>query len=260
MQRTRIIIILLIFTLVSGLGNAIECQGASSGKKTVKKSGKCWKRVTWVDRTTSMGDGTRAPVYVRSDLPVCMDFEKVLNTTCEQPKKLKCNWTLPPEEKKFQKLKWLPLNTKEYWPLIKDIRVSGVREDQREIVWAQDGARTEKLFEEGKRALSTTWVDLDGDKHAELVVRDDDIPCQKDSGASFDVMNPKTVRLDWNYSQLVFDVNASNEGGEIMLYNGKAYMFKYERYDGDTVYIYEGYPNSSLNICQFRYQRGGKKK
>ena len=87
---------------------------------------KCWKR---------QEPGTDRFSTITGDECVCRAFEQVLNTTCEPPKKLECNWTLPPGEKRFKKLGWVQVDPKEYWGLIKDLNVSCIRDDLREELW-----------------------------------------------------------------------------------------------------------------------------
>jgi len=84
------------------------------------------------------------------------------------------------------------------------------------------------------------------------VVRYDLIPCYETPGSIFGVMDPKTKRLDWRFENLFLNINA-REGAEIMLYNGKAYMFGWES-AWKIVMLYEG----RRNICRFEYVKEDK--
>jgi hypothetical protein len=233
-------VMLLGLSLVVQPAFAEEKQGAKS-KKTTAQSEKCWKRVK--------------PFEGTGNAPVCVAFEKLLNTTCEPPEKLKCNWSLPVGEKRFKKLKWLPLDWKEYLELIGDINKSGVREDMREGLWKKEEPRILKLFEEGKRSIAITTVDIDHDGNKEQIVRYDLIPCNETPGVMFGVMLPETKRLDWRFEHLLNTANAS-EGAEIMLFDGRAFMFGWD-YAWKQVDIWEGFPYGRLNVCTFKYIKGG---
>jgi hypothetical protein len=247
-MRNKLIAVLIGLTLLlgGGMAGASEKQDRKTSNKPAVSSGKCWER-TWVTSEVLKG---------RSTMAVCKAFEQVLNTTCEPPDKLRCNWTLPPGEKRFKKLKWEQLNWKEYWDMAGDINKSGVREDLRDALWKNEEAKERKEFEEGHRSLAITQVDIDNDKKTEHVLRYNLIPCEKMPGVMFGVMTPETKRLDWRFEHVLSNVNA-RKGAEIMLYNGKAYMLGWD----DTwkmLMIYEGSQFAvSINICQFKYTKGG---
>lgn len=187
---------------------------------------------------------------VTGDACVCRAFEQVLKTTCEPPKKLKTDWTLPSQEKRFQKLIWQPLDWREYWGLIEDMQKSGVRDDLREGLWKRDEATVRKKFEDGRERLSVTTVDInDDDGYSELVVRWDTVP---PPGTIFGIMNPQTKRLDWRYEAQLTRINGANDSAEIMLYGGKAYKFGLR---SDILSIWGEYQQS---ICEFSYLKGGK--
>ncbi|MFH2044150.1 MAG: hypothetical protein ABIK92_03270 [Pseudomonadota bacterium] len=248
------VIMVLILSLFTQFVFATEKGGAKVREKIKAKSAKCWERMPPLE------ESLMSPEYGT----VCKAFEEVLNTTCESPEKLQCNWSLPAGEKRFKKLTWEQLDWKEYWGIIGDLRVSGVRKDLRDNLWKNDEERIRKLFEESKCSIAITKVDIDHDGNVEIIVRDDNQPCEGNAGVTFGVMNPLTKRMDWSYEDLIRGVNAFNEGAEVMLYNGQTFMFKWER-DFKAVYVYEGFnllPNSesrgSINICRFKYLKGGK--
>jgi hypothetical protein len=53
-----VMVFVLCFTGTSGM--AVEKQDGTTGEKQIQKTNKCWKCISWIDRTTSMGNGTRA--------------------------------------------------------------------------------------------------------------------------------------------------------------------------------------------------------
>ena len=220
-------------------------------KKSTKTSDKCWKRTSWNESTY---------IVQTSSSPVCKAFEDVLNTTCELPKKLECNWTLPADEKIFQKLQWQPLDPKKHWGLIRDMCLSGWLEKYRAGQWEHYEPEYKKDLDEGRLTLYVAIIDIDRDGKTEHVVRlkrSPDCP----SRSIFGVMIPETKQIDWKFRQLFIGI-----GSEIMLYEGHAYMFEWEEVPG-RIKVYEGFnllPNSdsrgSINICQFQYLKGGKTK
>jgi hypothetical protein len=243
--RQTIIILALYFSASSVEAN--DKHNVFKVKKTSETHRMSWKRTKAFNN-----DGNDQ---------ICVDFEKVLNTTRESPDQFKCNWILPPGEKRFKKFAWQPIGWKSYWGLIKDLRTSGLRRDLRENVWEKDQERIRKLFENRQRSLAIAAIDIDNDGYAEQVVRDDNIPCKEDPGVTFGVIDPKSNRLDWRFRYLFLDVNG-NEGAEIMLYKSKAYMFGWV-YGIGIVMIWEGSPGTDsrgrANICQFKYYKGGIK-
>jgi len=239
-----LIVLFLMGTLPVMAG---EKQPSGAGQRSEEASKKCWER-TWKTSEALVG---------RSTLPVCVAFEKVLNATCESPAELSCNWSLPPGESKFKKLNWQPLDWKTHWDLIGDINKAGVREDLREDLWKKEEAEKRVLFEKGRRSLAITSVDIDQDGTDEMVVRHDLQPCKERPGSMFAVIKPEDERVDWRYDNLFISVNA-NEGSEILLYDGKAYMFGWVR-AWEILMVYKGFsmPGGSshgyVNICQYRY-------
>lgn len=222
------------------------------GGKTTAKHGKCWERM---EAYKEPDTGS----YVRGDIPVCKAFEEVLNTTCEPPEKLQCNWTLPKGEKRFQKLKWETVDWREYWELIGPLSFSRtVPSPEVAERWESDKEKTRKDFEEGKITLSITTVDVDHNGIDELIMRMDYLPCNEISAASlFGVIGPPK-HMD-SFRGLFFAIN-KNSGPEIMYYDGRAFMFSLHRFER-TAMIYEGLSPgerySSQNVCQIKYIKGG---
>lgn len=225
----------------------------------------CWKRQEPIGRQLRP---------ITGDAPICRAFELVLNTTCEPPKELGSNWTIPSNEKRFQKLIWQPLDWREYWGLIEDMVKAGLRKDLREEVWKKedpnvgkevnemrrmlskitvDEATLRKEFEEGGWRLSVATVDIDHDNHPELLVRQDRVP---PPGSIFGVMIPDTKRLDWSYEPKLAKINRGNEGAEIMFYEGKIYYFGWQG-GWDFLFIWD---EENWAICKFKYLKGGNEK
>lgn len=259
---------------------AAEKSGAKAGgkkptQKKAAKPAKCWQSLVRYaeaaggESTKIYLDQWRLPYEVASknevevfeEAPVCVAYEKVLNTTCELPEKLQCNWTLSEGEKRFKKLEWKPLEPKEYWGLIEDIALSGWNEKFRAGQWERLEPEYKKELEQGSMRLTVATVDInqDGQDGAEQVVQLNRRPECATSGV-FGVMNPETKRMDWKRNDVLRYVNSLSEGSEILLYNGKAFMFKVEyippSYD---VMLYEGYSYGSGNVCRFKYLKGGTK-
>jgi hypothetical protein len=221
---------------------------------------KCWNRLPPVDERYIL------PEYST----VCEAYEELLNTVCEPPEKLGCNWTVPPGDKRFRKLEWVELEPRDYWGLIKDLSVCGVKEALREELWKKKETQVIKALDEGKRRLWVATVDIDQDGHEEQVVRFEFLPCKDDPGSIFGVMDPQTKRMDWKRYQALGGVNNfAYYGNEILLYEGKAYMFKIEKISYDPtpekgVELYKGFslhPMSgfgSINLCRFKYLKGSK--
>lgn len=249
-------IMLLMLSVMVQPAIAEEKSDAKAIEKASATSEKCWQRVE-----AYKNDGG---FYVRGDLPVCMAFEEVLNTTCEPPGTLECNWTLPKGEKRFQKLKWETVDWKEYWDIIGYLSVSLIfPTGKREARWKlmQDSVRND--FEKGTSNLSITTVDIDHDGMREMVARINSfsIPCNKKIGSLYGVVDINNREV-MPYRGLFFDLNI-NISPEIMYYDGKAFMFSLYRF-ARNVMIYEGLPAGeryrSQNVCQIRYIKGGKAK
>jgi hypothetical protein len=128
-------------------------------------------------------------------------------------------------------------------------------------LWNKEEASERREFEEGHRSLHITYVDIDNDGMSEKVVRYDLLPCPKLAGTMFGVMVPATKRLDWRFRYLFLDVNSS-DGANIMIYNGKSFMFGWQSGWG-KLFIWEGSPGTDSrgrrNICQFKHCKGGRK-
>lgn len=263
MKRMVLWAMFLMLSLVAMSVSADEKGGAKTdGEKAAQKKAaklnKCWERM----EAYKSKDGG---FYVSGDLPVCKVFEEVLNTTCESPDKLQCNWTLPEGEKKFQKLKWETVDWREYWDIIGQLSVSrifptGTREERWELM--KDSVRED--FEKGKSSLSITTVDINHDGTQEQVARIDSfsIPCNKKIGETFgivDINNKEVIP----FQGLFFNINI-NSSPEIMNYNGRAFMFSLYSEDmyRHNVMIHEGLPHGerygNQNVCQIRYIKGGK--
>jgi hypothetical protein len=110
--------------------------------------------------------------------------------------------------------------------------------------------------------IEQALVDVDGDETMKIVVHESWRPeCPR--RGTFGVMDPKTKRLDWRYVHVLSNINAS-EGAEIMLYDGNAYMFGWDRY-WKIVMVYEGFyvhavnARGNINICQFKYVKEDKR-
>ena len=253
LKFTVILLLALCLTVLPAI--AAGEQAARTEKKMAKKSSKCWKRMPPLEKALM------SPEYGT----VCKAFEEVLNTTCEPPERLRCNWTLPKDEKRFKKLVWQPLDPKEYWGLIEDMAISGWGEKYRAGKWEKLEPEYKKYLESGRIRLSITTVDIDQDGRMEQVVRYSLSPeCVAQN--SFGVMSPKIKHLDWRYEWVVGHVNGTH-GAEIMLYNDNAYMFGMDTYAiPGIVMVYEGFSlenfdpphKGSVNICRFKYLKGGK--
>ena len=226
----------------------------------------CWKRQELVDRQFWPITGNAS---------VCRAFEQVLNTTCEAPDTLQCNWTLPQGEKGFQKLSWQPLDWKAHWGLIEGLVKSGLGAHIRDELWKKeesneskevnevrrllakitvDEATLRREFEEGRQRLSVATVDINNDGRPEQVVRMDRVPLP---GTTFGVMVSETRRLDSRYESAFLEPNSS-EGAEIMVYRGKTYILGWVT-GFKSLYIWDkryGYGD----LCKLKYLKGEEKK
>lgn len=218
---------------------------------------KCWKRMPPLDERHML------PEYDT----VCKAYEELLNVVCEPPERLGRNWTVPPGDKRFRKLKWVGLDPRHYWGLTKDLSVCGIREDLRENLWKTKEAQVTKALEEGNLRLSVTTVDIDHNGREEQVVRYEPPPRKGAVGTIFGVMDPETKRMDWKRYKAISGVNSfAYYGNEILLYEGKAYMFKIKKISYSPtpekgVMIYMGFRESAfgnMNICRFKYLKGGE--
>ena len=245
-------ILAINFTIVSTV--LAEDQLVKSEKVSTKISGECWKKV-WISSEALMGKNT---------MPVCKAFEEILKTTCEPPERLKCNWTLTTGEKRFQKLQWQQLDSKEHWGLIRDICLSGWLEKYRASQWEHYEPEYKKGLAEGRLKLFISSADVDHDGKVENIVKLNRTPdCP--NRATYAVITPQTKQMDWKYRQLISYINWYS-GSEIIIYDGRAYMFKWDEVPG-RIMFYKGFnllPNSdstgSINICQYQYLKIEKKK
>lgn len=202
----------------------------------------CWKRQELVDRQFWPITGNAS---------VCRAFEQVLNTTCEAPDKLQCNWTLPLGEKGFQKLSWQPLEFNEYKGVVEEMILG----KDHKWSWHQKDPEAKKAFDEGRYNVKMAIVDINNSGKTRVIIH---ISRRKDCPArgTFGIVNLETKQIDWKYeAAALLDLNAS-EGAEIMLYGSKTYRFGWvpgfkrlfiwdERYGG---------------LCEFKYLKGGEKK
>jgi len=260
MLRKLIVGIMILVLSFATPATAAEKQTAKAGGKTTAKSAKCWKRMPPLDKVLM------TPEYNT----VCKAYEEVLNTTCELPEKLMCNWTLPKGEKRFKKLVWQSLDPKKYRMLTEDYVLGEAYSKKpdpayKTMRWNTINLDFKKAFDEDKLNIKMTVVDIDHDGKEEYIVRYS-LPSECNGKSSFLIMTPETKRLDWRYKNLTDGVNALSEGSEILLYEGKAFMFKIENiyYEpgsnpSQEAMIYEGYPYGAGNLCRFKYLKGGKK-
>lgn len=260
-----LMVIFLALSLAIGSATAEEKAKAKTGAKQTAKSEKCWQRMPPLD------ERLMSPEYNT----VCKAYEEVLNTTCEPPEKLQCNWTLPEGEKRFKKLEWKPLDSKEYSGFVKESVLGEAYSKKPDPEWAKKFWNTlhpdfKKAFEENRLNIKMTFVDIDHDSKDEQVVRYNWLPNCAARG-SFSVMNQETKRVDWKRNDVFFHVNALSYGSEILLYEGRAFMFKIEdRFympvgsdPAKEVMLYEPYSFGSSygsgNVCRFKYLKGGTK-
>jgi len=236
---------------------ASKTKGINNEKNKKISSAKCWKRV-WITSESYKG---------KSTLPVCKAFEEVLNTTCEPPEKLQCNWTLPTDEKRFKKLEWQTLEFKEYKNLVEEMTLG----KDHKWRWYEKDAAVKKAFDDGTINIKMTTVDIDNNGKAEHVLHKSWLHDCPNCG-QFAVINKETKQIDWRYDHLFLHANA-HEGADIILYEGKAYMFGYtsQNYVGykqpwKMIWVYEGFSLfedtefGSVNICQYKYLKGDNKK
>ncbi len=202
----------------------------------------CWKRKELVRRQF---------VPTTGNASVCMAFEEVLNTTCEAPDKLQCDWTLPPGEKRFKKLNWQPLEFNEYKGVVEEIILG----KNHRWSWNQKDPEVKKAFDEGRINIKMAAVDINNGGKVEYVVHVNwrtDCPAR----GTFAIINPKTKEVDWRYYGPLLNPNSS-EGAEIMLYEGKSYKFGWVP-GFKTLFIWD--QKGSGDLCEFKYLKGGDKK
>ncbi len=284
-MKKTILVLCAMFLMLSLAVMSTPFSGKKGAKADSKTPAKCWQKLEKYEpvpvgggESTRIDDKVwRSPYDVVSEdlrrvfdddedeTSVCAAYEEVLNATCEPPEKLQCNWTLPEGEKRFKKLEWKPLEPKEYWGLIQDIALSGLNEKFRVGQWEKfKEPEYKKELEQGTLRLAVTTVDINQDGKEEQVVHLNRTPDCATRGV-FGVMDPETKRMDWQRNKVFFHVNAlSYYGAEIMLYEGKAFVFKIE----DMYQPKTGYPTkevilhelfSSGNECHFNYLKGGTK-
>ncbi|MDD5169116.1 MAG: hypothetical protein PHN75_09880 [Syntrophales bacterium] len=245
-NKMAITVVLLFIFFITLIAESGVKNNSKIGIKQLTK--KCWQRQKAFEDTGNSS--------------LCRDFEKVLNTTCESPEKLQCNWTLPPGEKNFKKLEWESVDWRNYWEFIEDLRKSGVREDMREELWKREESKVRLAWEKGTRTLliSNQAIDIDRDGSRERIIRDERLPEDKSCGVMLGVLQNDTKRMDLAYEHLFGNINAS-EGAEIMIYKGQAFMFGWDS-GFKRVMVWQGFTTltgkGSLNVCQFEYLKGGK--
>lgn len=201
----------------------------------------CWKRKELVDRQFWPVTGNTS---------VCRAFEQVLNTTCEAPNSLQCNWTLPPDEKRFQKLNWQPLEFKEYKEVVEEM-ILGKDHKWR---WNQIDSEAKKAFDEGRINIKMAAVDIDNNGKVRYIVHESWRTNCPGRG-TFGIIDPKIKKLDWQFEGALLGINSS-EGAEIMLSEGKTYKFGWQS-GWDTLFIWDERHGS---VCKFKYLKVGEKK
>jgi uncharacterized protein YecT (DUF1311 family) len=221
-----------------------EWEKYADGKKTIAYPPwhpMCWKRKELVRRQF---------VPTTGNASVCRAFEEVLNTTCELPDKLQCNWTLPPNEKRFQKLNWQPLEFNEYKGVVEEIILG----KDHKWSWNQKDPEAKKAFDEGRYDVKMAIVDIENSGKTRVIIH---ISRRKDCPArgTFAIINLKTKEVDWRYEGVLLKPNSS-EGAEIMLYQGKTYKFGWAP-GFKSLFIWD---QGSGNLCEFQYLKGGDKK
>lgn len=217
-----------------------EQHNARGADKTVTtaRSKKCWKRQRPLEQ----------PFEVRTgNAPICRAFEKILNTTCESPQKLRCKWTLPPGETRFQKVEWQPLDWTEHWAMIRDWRLKTLPAEWSEDMREKEIARVRSLFEDGRSRLSMAYLDIFSDGRVKQVACWNLLPCRK-MGSMFGVVSLETGRIDFNYEARFLNLTYS-EGLEIMLYEGKVYLFGIQAGVHD-LFVWD---TQRANVCRFKY-------
>lgn len=213
-----------------------------------KKENKPWKPKCW--KRQQIMDADSAAIGITGNDDVCRAFERVLNTTCEPPEKLKCNWTLPQGEKHFQKLNWQTLAFNEYKGIVEELILGkGLKWH-----WNQKNPDVKKAFDEGRINIKMATVDLDNDGKTEHLLHESWMSdCSSRGG--FGVLSPETKTLDWKFENTLSCVNYLVEGSEIMLFDGAAYMFGWD-YGYKIVQICKA---SSYKRCRINPLKGGVK-
>lgn len=206
---------ILVMCSMAMLVSAAEEDNKKIRKKEIATSTKCWKRITPLEHGDADGND-----------PICRDYEKVLNITCEPPEKLRCNWTLPFGEKRFKKVMWQPLDWRQYPELIRDFNDSRLRDDLREQSWKENGPIIMKEYKDGTRSIWVTAVDINHNINMEYVVRNRIAGCTS-GGTIFGKMVPETHRLDYKDTGLFYHFHIEQRGGEIITYYGKPFFFVY---------------------------------
>jgi hypothetical protein len=237
-NKLIIVLIGLILLLGGGMAGAVEKQDKKVSNKSAVSSGGYWKMTT--------------PSDAPGKDPICRDFEKVLNTTKEPPENLKCNWTLPPGEKRFKKVEWQPLDWRKYQDLIHDGFVSPLNKEAGELSWKKNGPSIIKEYEEGKRSLWVTQVDIDKDGKIDHIVREEIADCP-DTGRILGPMIPETGRLDFKNESLYYHFSLSADASEIIFYYGQPFIFTYRDVPNPgMVRIYRYY---RYEQCRYFYQK-----
>jgi len=226
---------LIVFMLLV-VGFAVVPKGAAEEVNKYK--------LEWVREPAIDGDGND---------PICRDYEEVLNIVGEAPDKLKCNWTLPPDEKRFQKLVWKPIDWKDHWDFIKDKYHRGLRKDLREKEWVKDESEIRASLEKGLSRLYIAETDLNymGTKRHVYIVREERDNCVGYGNAA--VMNPETKRLDNTFEAAFIRTYYNSYGNQIILYHGLPFIFTRDNIHLNIYSTSLGEWPYSKNICRFQY-------
>ena len=201
----------------------------------------CWKRKELVSKQFWPVTGNAS---------VCRAFEQVINTTCEAPDKLQCNWTLPSEEKRFQKLNWQPLEFKEYKGVVEEMILG----KGPKWGWHQIDPEVKKAFDEGRINIKMAAVDIKNGGKVRYIIHENwrtDCPAR----GTYGIIDPKTKILDWQFESDLLKPNSS-EGAEIMLYEGKTYKFGWQS-GWEFLFVWD---EKNSSVRKFEYLKGGDKK
>lgn len=229
----------LVTCLMTMSISAAEEGNKKTRNKEVATLAKCWERIAPLEHGDADGND-----------PICRDYEKVLNTTCEPPEKLRCNWTLPLGEKRFKKVAWQPLDWRQYPELIRDFNDSRVRNDLREQSWKDNGPIIMKEYENGARSIWVAAVDIDHNGNMEHVVRNRMASCTS-GGTIFGAMKPETGRLDRKNASLFYHFHVEQRGSEIITFYGQPFLFVYGSVPS-CVSIFRYYRTEQ---CRFLYKK-----
>jgi uncharacterized protein len=157
--------------------------------------------------------------------PVCLAYLKSLNHFCAEPPPT-CERKLDPTIKELSLPKWEEIDPKAYLEVIAQMLTSpSYRVTQ---VWRPLNPEIKARILEGKTQMWQAWIDLDHDGKVEHVVRFGDGGCM--SGAR----TKQGLYVGGNYHLAVVDEHITQVDirfdylgvGEVLLYDGRAYLFK----------------------------------